>query len=363
MKQIFLIFLSGLIPFLATCKSPVENTFGKIALLSIPEKDTIFITDWLDFNQTVTYKAKKSLSVDVAVLTLSLSNGMGSISVPVPVQPGAKNVYQLNVSEDFLNGVPVTNRCFSVSGNKMLDQYEALFASVNDAGQDTALFINDFVHNLYNFSKEYPKSGIVGYHVYEAEAGGYFSEMSKHFSDRSKKEWEELSQRSDDVFSKELQRIKASGNVKNCKTHDSETLVFQSSYSSIHPDVLKDNVKVVIFWATWCGPCKPQMMQLAELHKNKYHDSSVLFVAVTSESNEKLVLEWRDKNWEKYKCRNCDWESYWLSFFYDKEHCMATNYQIQQYPTIMVFDKNDKLVKSYCSVDEVEEIVDSLLKE
>lgn len=363
MKKIAILFLLAY-PFVSACTHAKQDAFGKIILLSIPEKDTLFIADWVDFSQTISYKAKKSLSTDVAVLTLALSSGTGMISAPVPVLAGAENKYSLNVSEDFLNGSPITNRCFSVSGNKMLDKYEALFASIEKKiGQDTAVFVNDFVHGLYNLSKEYPKSGIVGYHVYEAETSGYFSDMSKHFSDRAKKEWEELSKRSDDFFSKELQRIKASGDIKNCKSHNSDTLVFQSSHSTIHPDVLKDQIKVVIFWATWCGPCKPQMMQLSELHQSKYADSPVMFEAITSESNEKLVLEWRNKNWEKYKIKDKPFESSWLGFFYDKEHCMATNYQITQYPTIMVFDKNNKLIKKHCSVAEVEEIVDLLLKE
>ena len=51
-----------------------------------------------------------------------------------------------------------------------------------------------------------------------------------------------------------------------------------------------------------------------------------------------------------------------LILFHDSHFCMNTNYQVTQYPTILIFDKNDKLVKRDVDIEEVESIVDSLLK-
>src|SRR5262245_3707525 len=44
----------------------------------------------------------------------------------------------------------------------------------------------------------------------------------------------------------------------------------------------KDDVYIVEFWATWCGPCKQSIPHLSEL-QNYFKDKKVTFVSISGE--------------------------------------------------------------------------------
>jgi thiol-disulfide isomerase/thioredoxin len=48
-----------------------------------------------------------------------------------------------------------------------------------------------------------------------------------------------------------------------------------------------DNVYVVEFWATWCGPCRTSIPHLTELQK-KYKDKGVVVVGISNETAEEV---------------------------------------------------------------------------
>lgn len=338
--------------FLCACSSAEKKKMGDIYLTDVKTKDTLFSAEFVDLNQNVEIlNLRKKPNYKVGVL--SVNTRLSSLSLVVPLDE-TDNLFRLKIPKTFLDGFPIKDaKIVSFSGNKMLDDYESLLQSLKKNSKDSSLLINGFVHGLYQFDRKHPGSGMIGYHIYEANVNINFSEFSKHFNVRSKNEWKALSKNANDVFSKELQRINSSRKNLGCKKCSPKKLLFQSSNSTIHSDVLKDNHKVVIFWATWCMPCKAQMKLLADLNKRKYADSPVAFFAVSSEYDEKTLFKWVDKNWKKYGNN--------LGFFHDNDHCMATNYNIQQLPTIIVFNKQDKLIKSNCNVKEVEQLLDSLL--
>lgn len=352
-RIVFVGVLVGFVSFLTSC-SEQKKKIGTICFTDVETKDTLFIIDWTDLNQEIEFgPLENNSNYDVAVLNLSTE--LTSLGMVVPMNGNHKNTYKLAVPESFLKGNPVSGEpLISFGGNDMLSDYNRLMTTVKQNLKDTVNAVNGFVRDLNEFSKKFPRSGMVGYHVYEAMTSGEFEDMSRNLDAESKVIWEKLSTSKKDVFSKELQRVKSSGISKKCKQHPANKLVFQSSNSTIHPDVLKDNMKVLIFWATWCGPCKVQIKQLAELNSSKYANDPVVFFGVTSESDHKMVFDWVDKNWKKYAGES-------VSVFHDDSYCMASNYQISQYPTIMVFDKNDQLVKNNCTVLDVEHLVDSLL--
>lgn len=60
------------------------------------------------------------------------------------------------------------------------------------------------------------------------------------------------------------------------------------SGTSINSSELKGKIVVIKVWATWCGSCIseiPQLNQLVEKYKN---DTSVVFLAITDDKQEKI---------------------------------------------------------------------------
>jgi thiol-disulfide isomerase/thioredoxin len=331
-----------------SCSNTSKYKEFKFYLVNLVTKDTVFRADF-DRDEEVHFKSSENLKQHVLVASVHWENSQ--MSTVVPVEPGALNNYL--VSEDVLKNGNHQQPLIRFSGNKYLDDYEQFLTGITKLKQDTSFLLNSFVERLEVFSKKYPKSELIGYHIHSILTN--FSEESFEacLSAENKIVWKNLLDKADDSFAKELKRMQKANEIGNCIQSGANKLVFQSKTSSIDPSVLEGNFKVVIFWATWCGPCKPQMKMLSDLNEKKYLDEPVLFVGVSSESDPKLVFSWIKQNESNYKG---------LTFFHDSHFCMSTNYEVTQYPTILVFDKNDKLIQKGIKIEEVESLVDSLLK-
>lgn len=334
-----------------SCSNTKDKDF-QFYLVNLSTKDTVFQTDFSQ-GDVISFNCPKS--VNQTILVASVHWELGQVSTIVPVFPDQTNNYAVN--GNLLGGNNVqqsTNQpLISFSGNHYLDDYEQFLHQLSRLGSDSSKIANRFVENLLVFSKKYPKSELVGYHIHSLLTNPMSGSFEGFLSDGNKRNWSHLRQTADDSFMKDLNRMLAANKVGSCIQSGSDKLIFQSTNSTIHPALIEENVKVLIFWATWCGPCKTQMKQLADLNQKKYSDKPVLFAAVTSESDHKTVFSWIEQNRAKYEG---------LAWFNDDHFCMNSNYKITQYPTILIFDRKDKLVKREVNIDEVEIIVDSLLK-
>ena len=116
-------------------------------------------------------------------------------------------------------------------------------------------------------------------------------------------------------------------------------------------DTAERSVQVLIFWATWCGPCKAVIKQMNELNKSCYTDSPVYFEAISSEEDFIKIYS--------YSNNHPDFSS--LGVFNDSEQCMQTNYSITKLPTVLIFDKNKKLVVRDPDPGNIRMIIDDLL--
>lgn len=331
-----------------SCSNPGKDKEFKFYLVNLETKDTLFKTDF-DKDEELHFRSSEHLKQNVLVASVHWENSQ--MSSVVPVEPGALNTYLVN--ENVLKHGNHQQPLIRFSGNKYLDDYEQFLTGITKLKQDTSLLLNSFVERLEVFSGKHPKSELIGYHIHSILTNFSGESFGTYLSAENKVVWKNLLDKADDSFAKELKRMQKANEIGSCIQSGVDKLVFQSKTSSIDQSVLEGNFKVVIFWATWCGPCKPQMKMLSDLNERKYLDEPVLFVGVSSESDPKLVFSWIKQNESKYKG---------MTFFHDSHFCMSTNYEIVQYPTILVFDKNDKLIQKGVKIGEVESLVDSLLK-
>lgn len=91
----------------------------------------------------------------------------------------------------------------------------------------------------------------------------------------------------------------------------------------------KEKPILIHFWATWCPTCKVEASNIEKISK----DFEVLTIAINSGSN-KEIKEYMDEN------------GYTFRFINDADSKLAKEFNIQAYPTTLIYDKDKNLVFS-----------------
>lgn len=88
--------------------------------------------------------------------------------------------------------------------------------------------------------------------------------------------------------------------------------------------------QIVVFWATWCGPCEVELKRInAMIEEKKLSPSSVL--AITSQEDQRLVEETVKKN------------RYLFPIGLDSDGSVATHFKVSATPTIIFIDENQTI--------------------
>lgn len=90
------------------------------------------------------------------------------------------------------------------------------------------------------------------------------------------------------------------------------------------------NKQIIVFWATWCGPCKIELDRLDSLvKKNKILKEQVL--AISIDENSDLVTEYLKKN------------PYSFLVAFDQNSELAKKFNIVGTPTVLFVDEKNKV--------------------
>jgi len=97
---------------------------------------------------------------------------------------------------------------------------------------------------------------------------------------------------------------------------------------------------VVVFWASWCGPCRLEMPSLVNFYKTYHKDSSdfeVLAVSIDEDPKEVTRFASAQK----------------LNFpvLLDPQQRVADSYEVEGIPTMFVIDKNGKIIYGRAGFD------------
>ncbi len=107
---------------------------------------------------------------------------------------------------------------------------------------------------------------------------------------------------------------------------------FQLATVEGHQIALEDfegKVTAVVFWATWCGPCKPRLKQLGELYTKYRRDGFDVIAFNVDQSQEDCRAFLRDA---KYPWRH----NVWLGGI---DHRVAAQYGVRALPTIYLLGR------------------------
>ena len=110
---------------------------------------------------------------------------------------------------------------------------------------------------------------------------------------------------------------------------------------------LKDNLVVIDFWATWCGPCVKAFPHLNELAA-KFKDQPVRFIAITYEDQAKIA--------DFLKRTKLDT---WVGL--DTDRSMHMQYQIRAIPRTFIISRDGTLLADLHPMQLKEEMIEAAL--
>jgi thiol-disulfide isomerase/thioredoxin len=114
------------------------------------------------------------------------------------------------------------------------------------------------------------------------------------------------------------------------KTHDNVIFLDQKD-QKININEFRGNLIILIFWATWCKPCKKEMPSLDNLQVNPNLDNLKIFaINVGNENFEKVNNFFVNLNIKHF-------ESY-----YDSPTTLAKKFSLRGIPTSILFNKEGK---------------------
>lgn len=110
---------------------------------------------------------------------------------------------------------------------------------------------------------------------------------------------------------------------------------------------VKGKIKIVDFWASWCGPCRGLNPHMLELY-NKYKDKGLEIIGVSMDSDR--------ENWLKaVKQDGMPWTQ--VSDLKAWESDVAKKYNVESIPHVIVLDENNKMLAVNIYAKELTELL------
>lgn len=117
---------------------------------------------------------------------------------------------------------------------------------------------------------------------------------------------------------------------------------------------IKAKYTVLIFWEADCGHCQVAVPELYDIYEKNFLNSDVKILAISTMFGEDGKVEWTDFVNEHHLY---DWINAWNPYSYEYK----VTYDILSTPQIFILDENKKIIAKKIGVEQVEEILDSLL--
>lgn len=114
-------------------------------------------------------------------------------------------------------------------------------------------------------------------------------------------------------------------------------------------DSFRGKVVIVDFWATWCGPCIREMPRVKTLHE-KLHPKGLEIVGVSLDKDPEALAAFLEKN-----------PLPWETLAGDDTQELAGKYAVRAIPTMMLVDREGKIVAVSHSCDQLVPLLEKLL--
>ena len=112
-------------------------------------------------------------------------------------------------------------------------------------------------------------------------------------------------------------------------------------------DVKGTNYTLIVFWASWCNPCRQEIPELKKLH-NEYQKKGVSIVSISIDRD---INKWK----QALAAENMPWAN--LSNLPGNYNEVMEQYNIKAIPEMYLLDKDNKIISNPRSVDEIRMIL------
>jgi thiol-disulfide isomerase/thioredoxin len=117
----------------------------------------------------------------------------------------------------------------------------------------------------------------------------------------------------------------------------------------------KGKVVVIDYWATWCGPCRAELKNLAAIYE-KYHDRGFEIVGVSIDDNRDDLVNFLKENKLPWKIINSS-----IPKGKEFEHPLADQYGIMGIPTLYVLNRDGKVISLTARGPQLTALVENLV--
>ena len=115
---------------------------------------------------------------------------------------------------------------------------------------------------------------------------------------------------------------------------------------------VKAKVKIVDFWASWCGPCRAENPHLREVYK-KYHPLGLEIIGVSLDSQKEAWLKAIEKD-------QLEWIH--VSDLMGWENSVAKLFGVRMVPFTLILDENNTILATNLRGEKIDECLDKYLK-